>query len=518
MKEEDRLYLIKTRCETDVALFAAFFFPEYCERPFSIMHLELFEQCSDLRRNQKRCIAAPRGNAKSTIVTLIKVVHRIVYNLEHFIVIISDTEKQARDRLTDIKTELEHNELLKAVYGELRSPYWNKEDIITTNDIRVMCFATRSQIRGIRHKQWRPTWIIYDDVENRKAVRSPEQRMDTADWMRKDTLRAGITGYTNFDFLGTMLHSDSLLANLMKNPGWKRKLYRSVIKWPTGRAWALWEEWKRIYTDLAKDDRQELAEAFYFEHEEEMLEGVEVLWPDYEPFYALMQMIVDEGKSSFNTEKQNNPVNADMAVFDMDRALRFSFSDDGKFIVRDDGRWVNLSSCDFYGYLDPAFGKTVHGDFGAIVVVAVDGYGYVYVVDVWMKKEPTSKQIQAAFEMHAKWGLTAFGLETNNGWELLKDDFADAARMRRKNGEVWDLKLVAVTNTASKEDRISTLEPKLDNRWVGFFTGLSPEFIEQMEQFPTHANDDGPDALEGAVRVAASRQTLFGGAKLDKAA
>ncbi|MDD5774740.1 MAG: hypothetical protein PHS64_02220, partial [Candidatus Omnitrophica bacterium] len=64
------------------------------------------------RRGSKIAIAAPRGCAKSTIVSLEYVIYCICYKLENFIVIISSTDDQARGFLNDIKQELETNEQL----------------------------------------------------------------------------------------------------------------------------------------------------------------------------------------------------------------------------------------------------------------------------------------------------------------------------------------------------------------------------------------------------------------------
>ena len=50
-------------------------------------------------------------------------------------------------------------------------------------------------------------------------------------------------------------------------------------------------------------------------HEEEMLEGTEVLWEDKLSYYDLIEMKVTEGEASFNSELQNDPIDPDNATF-----------------------------------------------------------------------------------------------------------------------------------------------------------------------------------------------------------
>ena len=53
-------------------------------------------------------------------------------------------------------------------------------------------------------------------------------------------------------------------------------------------------------------------------------------------------------------------------------------------------------------------------------------------------------------------------------------------------------------NTASKYQRISTLEPDITNGYLLFADGIHPRLMDQLTLFPT-SYDDGPDALQGAV-------------------
>src|SRR5687767_11765630 len=85
------------------------------------MHNELFGLLQNMisDRPQRIAIAAPRGHAKSTIVSETFVLWCICYKLEHYILIVSQTLDQASAYLSHIKHELETNPILKEDFPEV---------------------------------------------------------------------------------------------------------------------------------------------------------------------------------------------------------------------------------------------------------------------------------------------------------------------------------------------------------------------------------------------------------------
>src|SRR5690554_6920684 len=78
-------------------LFARIYLQEHCLKPFSPMHGQLFEDLDRIihTRNGRLAVAAPRGHAKSTIVSLAFVLWCILYKKEQLILIVSATRDQA---------------------------------------------------------------------------------------------------------------------------------------------------------------------------------------------------------------------------------------------------------------------------------------------------------------------------------------------------------------------------------------------------------------------------------------
>ena len=63
------------------------------------------------------------------------------------------------------------------------------------------------------------------------------------------------------------------------------------------------------------------------------------------------------------------------------------------------------------------------------------------------------------------------------------------------------LPIEEVPQTADKTMRVQTLQPDIKNHYIKF-NKRHKLLLEQMEQFPMGAHDDGPDALHGAVMIA----------------
>ena len=74
-------------------------------------HHELWELvCSE---SPRVAVAAPRGHAKSTAVTLVFILACVLFRIKKHVLLISDTESQSVDFLGDIKKELIENEDLR---------------------------------------------------------------------------------------------------------------------------------------------------------------------------------------------------------------------------------------------------------------------------------------------------------------------------------------------------------------------------------------------------------------------
>jgi predicted phage terminase large subunit-like protein len=141
---------------------------------------------------------------------------------------------------------------------------------------------------------------------------------------------------------------------------------------------------------------------------------------------------------------------------------------------------------------DPALCEGKDSDYAAIVVCTSDMNGYLYCLDAYIEKVSPSRQIEQAFILNQKWNLDVLYLEENNFQGILKDSY------RSKQTDPNWLRVKGVTQHHNKIKRIASLEPLVTNGQLLFNIDLNPRLISQLQLFPT-SNDDGPDALHGAI-------------------
>lgn len=442
----------------------------------------------------RRATAAPRGHAKSTNFTFKDGLHAVLYEYKHFIILMSDTYGQAAGFLSAYAEELEENEAIRADFGDLRGGVWREDVIVTKTDIKVQALGAGQKVRGLKHKNWRPDLFVLDDMENDENVRTPEQRKKLHNWFTKAVLKAG-DSYTDFVYIGTILHYDGLLAKILKNPGFKGRKYQAVLAFSNSK---LWDDWEKSYTDLGNENHEADALAFFEAHREEMLAGTQVLWEEKNSYYDLMRERVDGGEAAFNSELQNEPINPEDCLFN-EEWFDYYNPHDTDFSAP---RW------DFFGFVDPSLGKTKKSDFSAIITLALDKQtGYMYVADADIERRHPDKIIEDVLEK-ARWlqksfkkRYRKFGAETNQFQWFLKEQLAKASAKAR----VY-LPIIEINQTSDKLLRVQTLQPDIKNKYIKFNV-QHKRLLEQLKFFPLGDYDDGPDALEGARNLAVRRST-----------
>jgi predicted phage terminase large subunit-like protein len=496
------------RMATDLELFASYYFSHYCQHPFNEFHRDLFSTIDFRERAIRRARAAPRGYAKSTLTALIKPIHDVCYGLEKYIVIISNTQDQANQKLRDIRTEILTNTRLSFDYGihfQTKKPGETQYTLYCGNhSCMFTSYGAGVEIRGIRYGASRPTKVVVDDGEHSEEVGNEALRKKFEDWFFQVVSQIG-NEYTNIEVIGTLLHRESLLNKLLKNPRYDGKLYKSIISWSERQD--LWDEWTRIYMYLDNERRGDDANAFYREHETEMLQGTKVLWPEKESYLYLMMELIEKGRRAFLKEKQNEPIGGDEALFEkfhFYRETREGILIESNGVVLpwaelkgQDGRWLNM-----FGVIDPATGQTKAkpgklGDFSCLASGFKDRRGRLFVHKDWTKRAAPTKYIAEVFEHHLEFDYQKFGVETNLYRNLLLPNMvAERKKRELETKKVIQLPFYDIEAIENKEKRIYTLEPKVTHGWILLNRALSQEFMGQLEAFPHGDHDDCPDALE----------------------
>jgi predicted phage terminase large subunit-like protein len=164
-----------------------------------------------------------RGSAKSTNASLALPLWAALENKAKFIIIIRDTDAQARIDIANIRHELEDNELLIFDYGDQskgisKVKEWTQHNLLLANGTRIMSRSRGQRIRGLRHRQYRPDLIIIDDPEELEKVQSKEYRDKTERWLRGDIIPAIEETNARLIVIGNILHTDALMTRLKNDP------------------------------------------------------------------------------------------------------------------------------------------------------------------------------------------------------------------------------------------------------------------------------------------------------------
>jgi len=194
------------------------YFPHYIQYKTAPFQKEMF-YITENEEIRNAVIVAFRGSAKSTIMTLSYPIWAMLGTLKkQFIILLSQTQQQSRLILSNIKQELETNEVLISDFG----PFGQDDDEWRANSLVISQYGTRittlsagESIRGLRHLEHRPDLIICDDVEDLASVKTREGRKKTYDWLTGDVIPAGDKN-TKLIIIGNMLHEDSLIMRLKK--------------------------------------------------------------------------------------------------------------------------------------------------------------------------------------------------------------------------------------------------------------------------------------------------------------
>ncbi len=454
------------------------------------MHRWLAGQLDRMNEHQgtKLNILGPRGGAKSTIGTLAYPLRAALEGTEPYIWILSDTRSQAHAHLENLKVELTENSAIATAYPDTfgAGPVWRKGAIQLKNGTVVEAFGTGQRLRGRRFRSHRPTLIVCDDLQNDDHIRSAAARDASRNWFHGTLLKAG-TKRTNLVNLATALHVEAIAMELVQTAGWTSRVFRAIESWP--KRMSLWEKWETIYGDLSRPDRANAARAFYETNRAAMDEGAVLLWPEEEDLYTLMRMRAESGRTAFEREKQNSPINPDQCEWPE------SYFDES--IWFDD--WPERLAVKTLA-LDPSKGAdSRRGDYSALVALGIDRRGLIY-VEADLARRPVDQITADGVEWVRRFQPDAFGIEANQFQELLGQQFTDEFRRQGLVGITPYL----IDNRVNKLVRIRRLGPYLSSGRIRFKNGCPScrLLVDQLRSFPMGDHDDGPDALEMAIRLA----------------
>jgi predicted phage terminase large subunit-like protein len=472
------------------------YFPHYGKAEPSELHKYLYQRLPVMVNSvtgQRDALAAPRGEAKSTKISMSFVLWCVLTGLKKYPIIVMDAFEQAAEMLEAIKAELEANPRISGDFPEVSGSgkVWRVGVIVTANGAKVEAFGSSKKIRGRRHGPHRPDLAVMDDIENDENVTTPAQRDKLQRFVTKGVLSLGPPDDSmDAIIVGTVLHYDSVLARFLKNPLWNHKVFKAIMQWPDRMD--LWEQFEELLLNGENPQAAEAsAMALYEGSRAEMDRGAQVSWPAVRPLVRLMIKRAREGHDAFDSEQQNDPVSGEDAPFA--NSIRF---------------WVNrLAEWVFYGACDPSLGKA--GNSRDPSAIGVGGFnretGILDVVEAKIRKRTPDRIISDIIEMHREYACVVWGVESVQFQEFLRTEL-----VKRSAKAGIPVPARALTPITDKLLRIETLQPHMHNGLLRLHPSQTT-LVEQFRHFPKADHDDGPDmvamlwmlAITGGIAAAA---------------
>lgn len=445
---------ILLECIGNTRVTARVMFPNRFTRNFSKDHEKIFKVLDDPSLQQV-VIAAPRGYGKTSLGMAFEA-GKIIFREKKFIVPVSCTASQAVLQGENLKRELLSNTTIGRFFGPMRSSSFSQDQWITETGTMVMPRGSGQQIRGLLFGDYRPDLIFGDDIEDSESVKSEEQRTKLKEWFFADVMNSVDRSKKDWKIVvvGTLLHEDSLLANLLEDPNWHPVLLE-------------------LFDDDYHSNWQE------FMDDESVKKLVET--------YRKQRML-----GTLFREYRNLPVAKEDAKFKAEYFKNYTTED-------------RSSIQETVVIMDPA--KTTHStsDESAAVGVGLDLAGNkILVLDIDAGMYHPDEFITHALDMCVRLKARVLGYEETSLHEFISYPLENAMKKRGLN-----LELVPLTARASKEERVAGLLPFYRQGEIYHNATACGGLEAQLMSYPRSKRWDCMDALAYIVPLLEKGERYF---------
>ena len=309
------------------------------------------------------------------------------FKTEDLIAFVSEAEDQSiRDILT-VQAELEENEIILLIFGELKGKIWNKTELELKNGVYIVAKGMTSKSRGIKHKGRRPTTVFLDDFESEDNTGTEGQRKDVKNRINRQIIPMGKN--CKIIFIGTIVHPEAYLVAIKTS-----KFFRGVK--------GSYREVAATYHDEDGILRSSWPQRYSVEYFEEKLEWYREQNDEAGYWQEFHNMPAADSRPVFNIENIN-----------FIRGKYFN-SEGLNFIeYYKNGNPIHRENIKLYDAVDPAFGRKTTNDesvFSAVCETPGRMYGILYNYGC---RVVASKQVDEVINTYKKFNSDLFLIESN---------------------------------------------------------------------------------------------------------
>lgn len=424
--------------------------------------------------HQQVAIAAPRRHAKTTAITQTCTLASVCFREREYVIIVSDTITQANQFLGDIKKELTDNEPLRNLFKIKELIKDSEDDMICIctdgHTFRITAKGAEQKIRGLKWNNKRPDLIICDDLENDEIVLNKERRTKFKRWFNASLLPCrsyrGIVRY-----VGTILHNDSLLENLMPRKGMKYTVEDDLKTYSTR-------------------DPKKLA-WYSVKYRAHNADFSQILWKELysaQHFKTLRQQHIDDGMADvYSQEYLNYPLDESLSYFRRSDFTDFTDEDRTKF---KDPNWKKTHN--IYIGSDLAVSTADYSDYSVFVVGAMAENGMLYIKQVIREKMDSQEIVETILSLQRQYNPMCLSMEKGQIEKSIGPFLRE--RMMQENNFI---NILPLSPSIDKKSRARSIQARMrmggvrfDKQSDWFYT-----LEEEAVMFGRGKHDDQVDAL-----------------------
>jgi len=432
-------------------------------------HKECWELCTS--QEKYVAIAAPRGHAKSTAITLGYGLATLLFRERKFMLLVSDTESQSSLFLGLFKQELQDNTELVDLFGIKRNDKGvveflknSETDIVVEctdgHKFRIIAKGAEQKLRGLIWNGSRPDIIICDDMENDELVMNKERRDKMRRWFN-GALLPSLADRGIVRMVGTILHSDSLLESLMPNPSDKQTITTGLKEISTRRG--MWKAVKyRAHTpDFAILLWPEKKEAIYFQ--------------------TLYKEAVKTGMTdTYSREYLNYPIDETVSFFKRGDFLSITPED-------------KKQKLNYYITADLAISEEERADYSVFIVGGVDEEKRIHIKNIIRERMDGKEIVDTFIALQRLYDPLAFGVEDMQISKAIGPFLREEMVKQNTYISLYSLK----HGGKDKVTRARSIQARMRAHGIKFDTTEDwfPAFENECLTFPRGKHDDQVDAF-----------------------
>lgn len=370
-------------------------------------------------------------------------------------VLVSKNEDMAKTLLGDLQAELQYNQRYIYDFGiQMSFGDWTIGEFVTADGCAFFARGRGQSPRGLRYKQYRPDYVIMDDIDDDELVENEKRVKKAFNWIIEALYGTLDAGHGRFMMVGNRIAKNSLLAKFAK----LKRVYHNIVNILDKNGNPTWHQ---------KITRAEIAAIEEFQ--------------TYRPFQK---------------EYMNNPI-TEGAVFKNDW-LQYK-------------KMLPLNKYDEQViYIDPSFKSGTKNDYKAIKHWGKAGNEF-HCIKAFVRQCTITEMVRWCYDYYDKIrdkAAVTFYMEANFMQDMILDEFDEEGK---KRGYLLPIR----PDKRAKPDkfqRIESISPFWERGFVWYNEAEKENKdmqtgIEQTLSFEkgSSAHDDGPDADEGAIFILQGR-------------